>query len=247
MAEDIKMEEVKEPANVNAEAIAKEPANANADQERELAVKGIVEMYVGETRQHIEVTKAYYKTLFFELKKIMSEKGDKSIPNFEKSAMEYYENVVEHHDEDKLKDPEVTKFLALRHFNHKTNGEYRLTDYEEERGEELIREHRRSCPHHVECGMFHLARCTEFGEDKHRFQFNYFALMEMAADWCSVAEELGVDVVRWFRTQLKKGVYVLPDEVIQTVETFANILKPFLEENRKLGRFGLHQPDHCIK
>lgn len=227
-------------------AAENEQRKVNAEQEREYAIKHMIEIYKGETLKHIEVTKGYYKTLFFELQKRMTESG-KGIPNFDKSAMEYFENVTSHHDEDKLNNPETTKYLALRHFNHTTNGEFRLSEEEQEKGEELIRQHRISNTHHVECGMFHLARCTTFGENKTPFKYNYFALMEMAADWCSVAEELGVDVIRWFRTQLKRGVYVLPDEVIDTLEDFARILKPFLDENRKLCRFGLHQPDHCIK
>ena len=244
MSETVQNEEIKpEAVDMAAENAQRE---SNAAQDREYAIKHIIEVYKGETMKHIEVTKGYYKTLFFELKKKMDESGN-GIANFEKSAMEYFENVTSHHDEDKLSNPEVTKYLALRHFNHATNGEFRLSEEEEEKGEELIRQHRISNTHHVECGMFHLARCTTFGEKKTPFKYNYFALMETAADWCSVAEELGVDVVRWFRTQLKRGVYVLPDEVIETLEYFANLLKPFLEENRKLGRFGLNQPDHCIK
>ena len=244
MSEEAKTEEIKSEA-VDMEAEAKQ-REAAEEQNREYAIKHIVEVYKGETMKHIEVTKGYYKTLYFELKKEMTETG-KGIPDFEKSAMEYFENVTSHHDEDKLNNPEVTKYLALRHFNHSAHGEFRITDEEAERGEELIRQHRINNTHHVECGMFHLARCTTFGENKSPFKYNYFALMEMAADWCSVAEELGVDVIRWFHTQLKRGVYVLPDEVIQTLEHFARLLKPFLEENRKLGRFGLKQPDHCIK
>lgn len=250
MAENIETTETKETetAMENTQAqqpVSKEPETAM--DEHTITVQRIMELYKAETLKHAEVTRGYYKTLFFELKKRTDESGRHPIPNFEKLAMEYFENVVKHHDEDKFVDPEMHKYLALRHFNHATNGEFQITPYEEERGEFYIMQHRRNNDHHVECGMFHLARCTKFGEKKEGFRYSYFALMEMAADWASVAEELGVDNIKWFNTQLKKGRYVLPDEVIKILIDFLQLLNPFLEENRKLGRFGLHQPDHVIK
>jgi len=239
MAEETQSQELKETEQAEAQVATPEKETIDVDK--------IIEIYKAETIQHAKVTRSYYKTLYYELKKRTDLSGKHPIPGFEAAALSHFENVVKHHDEDKFKDPEALRYLALRHFNHATNGEFQITEKEREMGEYYMMLHRRNNDHHVECGMYHLARCTMFGEDHKPYRYNYYSLMEMAADWCSVAEELGVDPIKWFYTQIKRGRYIVPDEVEKLLVDFMQTLSPFLEENRKLGRFGLTQPDHCIK
>jgi len=217
-----------------------------ADDSRSIEeLEKIISIYKGEIRIHRDVVLGYYKTLMFEIKDEMLRTG-KDHKTFIETAMGYFRDVASKHDLDKLEDAEMCKYLALRHYNDLTHGHFKLSFEEIEKGEYYIRKHREQNFHHVEFGMYHMAKGDVFGEEKQPYVYTIYAMMEIVADWCAVAEELGVDPIKWFWNMVNRRKYVVPDYVERQLIAYMRMLKPFLEENRKLGRFGLHQPDHCL-
>jgi hypothetical protein len=204
----------------------------------------ILDIYKGEIKVHRDAVLGYYKTLMFEIKDQMLRTG-KDHKTFLEVAMGYFRDVVSKHDLDKLEDAEMCKYLALRHYNHLTLGRFKLSYDEIEKGEYYIRKHREENLHHVEFGMYNMAKGNLFGEQQVPYVYTIYTMMEIVADWCAVAEELGVDPIKWFGNMVNKRKYVVPDYAEKQLIEYMRMLKPFLEENRKLGRFGLHQPDHC--